>query len=152
MSHFPGVDVHHVRGQDHLKQWNMKETRRRDRAAELDPENPQPSEKNHDLVPKALADYRKLSQQTRDAQEAAKKSNEDPIYDMSTPKLQRKEIGPKGAYPPHLTHHHHFGWGGPIEEQDLGDDGSTVSYHKYGNAVGYCENIHSTSALLSTRR
>mmetsp|Transcript_40334 Transcript_40334/g.48880 ORF Transcript_40334/g.48880 Transcript_40334/m.48880 type:complete len:154 (+) Transcript_40334:220-681(+) len=153
MSHFPGVDVHHVRGQDHLKQWNLKEQRRRERAGDKDPSKAEPSETLHDSTPKALAEYRRLASQTRAATEAVQKFSDDPIYDMSTPKLLKPV--PQKPQPPHMVHHHHFGWGGPQVEKDINDRPQahdTVTYHKYGDALSYCQDIHSKSHLLSSRR
>mmetsp|Transcript_16598 Transcript_16598/g.22896 ORF Transcript_16598/g.22896 Transcript_16598/m.22896 type:complete len:153 (+) Transcript_16598:232-690(+) len=152
MSHFSGVDVHHVRGQDHLKQWYTTEQRRRDNAAVMDPSQPASNLPRFDPAVKALADYRRLVQLTRDPQEAADNQANDPIYDAGMPSQQQEFNKLSTEHPPHQVHHHHFGWGAPQEEHTLGKDDSTVSYHKYGNAVGYCQNIHSKSSLMSTRR
>eukprot|EP00241_Pyramimonas_parkeae_P009470 CAMPEP_0114246440 /NCGR_PEP_ID=MMETSP0058-20121206/12462_1 /TAXON_ID=36894 /ORGANISM="Pyramimonas parkeae, CCMP726" /LENGTH=123 /DNA_ID=CAMNT_0001359623 /DNA_START=225 /DNA_END=596 /DNA_ORIENTATION=- len=103
--------------------------------------------------PTALSEYRRLQNlQSRTAAEAAKHRQEDPVYDLAMPKIQQPHNDLRTMHPPHQVHHHHFGWGGAQTEHVLGADDSTVSHHKRGQALNYCQDIHSKSALVSTRR
>eukprot|EP00242_Pyramimonas_sp_CCMP2087_P011063 CAMPEP_0198208716 /NCGR_PEP_ID=MMETSP1445-20131203/12065_1 /TAXON_ID=36898 /ORGANISM="Pyramimonas sp., Strain CCMP2087" /LENGTH=153 /DNA_ID=CAMNT_0043882229 /DNA_START=245 /DNA_END=709 /DNA_ORIENTATION=- len=153
MSHFTGVDVHHVRGQKHLTQWYKTGDRTREQAASEDPNSPQRTYLQHYTsdTPKALAEYRKLIQLTKDPAEAARKTNNDPIFDLSTPKVAL-QLPSHQQHAPHQVHHHHFGWGGPQVDYVVGADASRDAYRKKGHAMQYCQNIGPKSALMSTKR
>ena len=73
------------------------------------------------------------------------------IYDMKPVTLPSPKAGPAASpggklYPPHLVHHHHFGWQGPPSEAPVASDRSRAN-KKYGHAMGYCEEIQTKHSL-----
>jgi len=74
MSYHPGVDVHHVRGIAHLRQWNRAGDRKANAAIE-NPKDPH-YERDTSSTPIALAEYRRLVQLTKDPAEAAQRQND----------------------------------------------------------------------------
>ncbi|QDZ24699.1 hypothetical protein HOP50_14g72350 [Chloropicon primus] len=58
------------------------------------------------------------------------------------------------SLPPHLVHHHHFGWQHSQNDQEriVGTLSNRESYRKYGDAMSYCQLINTKHSLISTRK
>lgn len=58
------------------------------------------------------------------------------------------------SLPPHLVHHHHFGWQHSQNNQEriVGTLSNRESYRKYGDAMSYCQLINTKHSLISTRK
>lgn len=74
---------------------------------------------------------------------------------MSSSLLKEKAEGKDFlSLPPHLVHHHHFGWQRSQNDQEriVGTLSTRESYRKYGDAMSYCQLINTKHSLISTRK
>ena len=94
--------------------------------------------------PQRLSDLRRLSKSTSLTQEIENVHYESPPSVISKPSRE-------GALPPHMVHHHHFGWGKPQKELPIAHKDGKKIYHKYGDALGYCQNISNKSTSITDR-
>ncbi len=81
-------------------------------------------------------------------------STKDGIWDMTTSSADVSRDGPKQSLPPHMIHHHHFGWQPSQNDQQrlLGTLLNRDSYRRYGDALSYCQQIHTKHSLINTRK
>lgn len=160
MSYHPGPDIHHVRGFEHLKNWEKSRLRRGVNAATMSTLGISTKNLASDTQPlsetpqgKPLSEYRRLAALTRSPDEMAVARNDCPIYDGATPKTQPAMNTITKKYPPHQAHKHHYGWSPPVPEYAVGGfEHNTTTYTRHGDAMKYANDIHPKAVMINTKR